>query len=182
MCGWAGSWFRIQWSTSVVSWLLWEPREQLGVGRQPDKVLLSPNPAAAHGQSHEEMVFGPWPPLLPLTPLGEPGNSAGLAGSFLLHGWPCLLQLPATLLPQPLQLLSGSRRNLAVPEGPAAVLKGHCLSQPSLSPRQGLQGQVPWPSTTGSSKAGYFLRTPCTFGFAVWRHVLVHVRGWIVGE
>lgn len=96
-------------------------------------------------------MLGPWPPLLSLTPLGEPGNRTGLAGSCSMAG-PCLLQLPATLLPQPLQLLSESQRNLAVSEGPAAVLKGHCLScsssccaspQPSLSTRQRLQGAGP---------------------------------------
>lgn len=113
-------------------------------------------------QSQDETVLGPWPPLLSLTPLGEPGNGTGPAGSFLSMAGPCLLQLPATLLPQPLQLLSESQRNLAIPEGPAVVLKGHCLShssscpaspQPSLSTRQ--RGQVPWLSTTGSSKAAW---------------------------
>lgn len=101
---------------------------------------------------------------------------------------PCLLQLPATLLPQPLQLLSESQRNLSVPEGPAAVLKDHGLSQSSscpASPQPSLStcSQVSWLSATvQGNMAGYFLITPCTFGFAVWCHILVHVGGWIIGE
>lgn len=79
-------------------------------------------------------------------------------------GWilpaPWLDLVYSSFLPQPLQLLSESQRNLSVPEGPAAVLKDHCLSQSSscpASPQPSLNtcSQVSWLSATGSSKAAW---------------------------
>lgn len=126
------------------------------------------------------MVLGLWPPLLSLTPLGEPGNGTALAGSCSVAG-PCLLQLPATLLPQLLQLLSESQRNLAVPGGPAAVLKATVpLLQLTCKPPALSEHRGQWQGST----ARYFLITPRTFEFALCCYMLVDVgqqRGGTTG-
>lgn len=58
----------------------------------------------------------PWLPQPSPTPPGELGNGTGLAGP-RSAARPCLLQLPDVLSPWPLQLLPGSPRNLAAPDG-----------------------------------------------------------------
>lgn len=99
-------------------WVWWcgEPREQPALHGRPDQALSSPNPAALRRRSQGETALGPRLPSLSLTPLGEPGNGAGLAGPRSAAG-PCLLRLPDTLSPRPLRPLPENPRNLAAPEG-----------------------------------------------------------------